>query len=97
MGRPKKDVTTTNAERCKKYRAKNAEYTKKMDAMRKCLARLKAAENPTQNKMRLQKQAAAKRLQRLKKNNNIGAAQNGMPLMNFYCVSTVLLFIIISC
>ena len=49
MGRPRKENTTTNAERCKAYRNKSKEEYKLNDALRKMIARQKIKQNPTEN------------------------------------------------
>ena len=66
MGRPRKENTTTNAERCKAYRNKSKEENKLNDALRKMIARQKIKQNPTENQLRL-KNKAAKRKWRLRK------------------------------
>ena len=67
MGHPRQENTTKNAEHCKAYRNKSKEKYKLNDALRKMIARQKVTQNPTENQLRLKKEAAAKREWRLQK------------------------------
>ena len=67
-GRPPKENKTTNAERCKAYRNKHKESYKVDDALRKRISREQIKLKPAENRLRLQRQAAAKRAQRQRKN-----------------------------
>lgn len=60
MGRPTK-ANKTNAERCKAYRDKNKEAHKVNDALRKRVARERIKLNPAENRLRLKREAAAKK------------------------------------
>ena len=66
-GRPPKEVKSTNAERCKTYREKNRENYNANEALRKRIYREKMKLKPAENRLRLQRQAAAKRAQRQRK------------------------------
>lgn len=66
-GRPPKENKKTNAERCRLYRMKHKETYKADDALRKRNFRQKMKLNPAENKLRLQREAAAKRELRLRK------------------------------
>ena len=66
-GRPPKENKITNAERCKAYRNRHKEAYKAKDALRKRIARENMKSKPAENRLRLQRQAAAKKALRLRK------------------------------
>ena len=67
MGRPKKEIASTNAERCKKYREKNKDEYRANDALRKKLNRLRKKQDPLRRDLMLKREAAAKRVYRQRK------------------------------
>ena len=66
-GRPAKENKITNAECCKTYRNRHKEAYNAKDALRKRIARDKMKSKPPENRLRLQRQAAAKKALRLRK------------------------------
>ena len=66
-GRPPKENKITNAERCKAYRNRHKEAYKAKDALQKRIARENMKSKPAENRLRLQRQAAAKKALRLRK------------------------------
>ena len=66
-GRPPKENKITNAERCKAYRNRHKETFKAKDALRKRIVRENLKSKPAENRLRLQRQAAAKKALRLGK------------------------------
>ena len=66
-GRPPKENKITNAERCKAYRNRHKETCKAKNALRKRIARENMKSKPAENRLRLQRQAAAKKALRLRK------------------------------
>ena len=66
-GRPPKENKITNAERSKAYRNRHKEAYKAKGTLRKRIARKNMKSKPAENRLRLQRQAAAKRALRLRK------------------------------
>ena len=66
-GRPLKENKITNAERCKAYRDRHKEAYKAKDALQKWIARGNVKSKPAENRLQLQRQAAAKKALRLRK------------------------------
>ena len=66
-GRPPKENKITNAERCRTYRSRHKEAYKAKGALRKRIALENVKSKPSENRLRLQRQAAAKKALRLRK------------------------------
>ena len=65
--RPPKENKITNAERCKAYRNRHKRAYKAKDALRKRIARENMKSKPAENRLWLQRQAAARKSVRLRK------------------------------
>ena len=66
-GRPPKENKITNAEHSKAYRKRHKEAYKAKGALRKRIARENMKSKPNENRLRLQRQAAAKKALQLRK------------------------------
>ena len=66
-GRPPKENKSIKGERCKAYRNRHKEAYKAKDALRKRIAPENMRSKPAENRLRLQRQAAAKKALRLRK------------------------------
>ena len=74
-GRPPKENKVTNAERCKAYRNRHKEAYKAKDALQKRIARENMKSKTAENRLRLQRQAAAKKALRRRKKLIIQSSQ----------------------
>ena len=72
-GQPPKENKITNAERCKAYRNKHKEAYQAKDALWKWIAQENMKSKPAENQLRLQQQAAAEKVGRLRKRLTIQA------------------------
>ena len=66
-GRPPKENKMTNVERCNAYRNRHKEAYKTKDALRQRIAQENMNSKPAENRLRLQRQTAAKKALQLRK------------------------------